>query len=112
MIEHYSFGSIIIDGQNYTSDVIIFPDHIQSSWWREQGHRLSLADIEPALESKPELLIVGQGASGMMKIDSDLTRQLDARGIELIAVDTAQACEIHNRLEREKALVTCLHLTC
>jgi len=34
MIESYSFGQMVIDGQEYTSDLIIFPDRINSSWWR------------------------------------------------------------------------------
>lgn len=31
-IDHYSFGKIIINGKTYPSDVIIYPDSVDSSW--------------------------------------------------------------------------------
>jgi len=45
MIEHYEFGHIVIRGKSYSSDVIIYPDHVDSDWWREEGHRLSPVDL-------------------------------------------------------------------
>ncbi len=112
MIEDYSFGSITIDGKSYDSDVIIYPDRIDSSWWRKQGHRLQVEDIAEALEAAPEVLIVGCGASGLMQITGEVKKELCRRGIELEAADTAEACRIHNRLRDKKRIVTCLHLTC
>jgi hypothetical protein len=31
-IESYSFGKITIDGELFTSDVILYPDRIDSNW--------------------------------------------------------------------------------
>jgi len=42
MIEHYSFGRIVIDGKEYTKDLIIYPDKIRANWWRKEGHKLRL----------------------------------------------------------------------
>ncbi|MCG2675765.1 hypothetical protein L6304_01045, partial [bacterium] len=47
---------MVIDGKEYTNDLIIYPDHIQSSWWRKEGHRLDTEDIKEILEAKPEVL--------------------------------------------------------
>ncbi|GAH23507.1 unnamed protein product, partial [marine sediment metagenome] len=69
IINSYSFGSITIDGKNYRSDVIIFPDKINSRWWRKSGHLLSDEDIGEILKYKPEMLIIGTGASGLMMVD-------------------------------------------
>jgi len=34
MIESYAFGSIVVDGRKFTSDLIIYPDgHIDTFWW-------------------------------------------------------------------------------
>ena len=38
MIESYGFGRMKIDGVTYTSDLIIFADHVKSDWWRIEGH--------------------------------------------------------------------------
>lgn len=39
-IASYSFGKITIDGQTFTSDLIIYPGRIDPSWWRREGHFL------------------------------------------------------------------------
>jgi len=112
MIESYSFGSITIDGKSYRSDLIIYPDYIDDTWWRVEGHKLCLKDIDSALEASPETLVIGCGASNILKISAEVKRELGSRGIELIAADTAEACQAHNRLADKKRVVTCLHLTC
>jgi len=45
-IDQYAFGKIVIDGKTYTSDVIIYPEKVDASWWRKEGHRLQPADLE------------------------------------------------------------------
>jgi hypothetical protein len=59
MIESYRFGEITVDGKKYRRDVIIFPDHVRDDWWREEGHRLKLVDIEDVIAFQPEILVVG-----------------------------------------------------
>ena len=48
-IDQYSFGQIDIDGRRYDADVIILPDRVLSSWWREEGHNLCEADLAEVL---------------------------------------------------------------
>lgn len=33
IVDDYSFGRIKVGGKEYTSDVIIYPDRVDSSWW-------------------------------------------------------------------------------
>ena len=42
-IEQYSFGHIIVDGEEQTRDVIVLPDRVLADWWRADGDRLVLA---------------------------------------------------------------------
>lgn len=42
MIEHYSFGSITIDGKEYTHDVIVSSGKVKS-WWRATLYKTSEA---------------------------------------------------------------------
>ncbi|MBI5043219.1 MAG: hypothetical protein HZC10_05190 [Nitrospirae bacterium] len=61
-ITHYSFGKIDIDGKTYTSDVIIYPDKVDASWWRKEGHYLQIEGMPDALKNeKPEIIIIGTG---------------------------------------------------
>ena len=89
-IESYRFGLMKVNGIDYTTDLILFPDRIKINWWREQGHILAIEDIGDILEFKPEVLIVGKGISGLMQIPALTVQVLKNEGIELIAANTGQ----------------------
>ncbi len=112
MIDSYGFGRIVIDGRRYASDVIIFPDRVEDRWWRKEGHQLSVEDIEEVLRERPEVLVVGTGYSGLMRILSETRERLASEGIQLIAENTQKACKTYNRLHKSKRVVAALHLTC
>ena len=112
-IDSYEFGRIVIDGTSYNSDCLILGDSVQPNWWRKQGHSLSVEDIEPIIAAKPSVLIVGCGASGLMKVP-DTTRQvLQEHNIQLEALNTYKAVQRFNELSQEGAnIAAALHLTC
>jgi len=112
MIESYDFGRIVINGKKFGSDVIIFADRIDGNWWRREGHALSVDDLKEIVEARPEVLIVGTGYSGLMKIPPETERYLKSLGIELIAAKTEKACKIYNELSKSRKAVAVLHLTC
>ncbi|MGC9398298.1 MAG: Mth938-like domain-containing protein [Anaerolineae bacterium] len=111
-INAYRFGHIEIDGQSYTSDVIIFPDHVMSGWWRQEGHVLYPTDLESVFEADVEALIVGQGAYGRMRVTQATRRKVKSAGIDLIVQHTHDAVETYNAMREEKNVVAALHLTC
>lgn len=112
-IESYSFGSMVINGKNYTKDVIIFPDGtILSPWWRKQGHVLALEDLQELLAAGPEVVVCGTGAMGVMRPDAKLQEILAADNIEFIAKRSAEAVDVYNHLSCEKKVGGCFHLTC
>ena len=112
MIDSYSFGRIKIDGKEFTSDVIIFPNRVKSKWYRKEGHALHLEDIRDILEERLDVLIVGTGRYGLLSIPRDTRRELEAKGIELMAQRTGKATKTFNKLCKEKKVVAALHLTC
>ena len=111
-INSYRFGQIVINGKNYTSDVIIFPDRVQGEWWRDDSHRLTPKDITGIMKENPEILLVGTGASGMMRVLPEVEREAEARNIQLIVQPTSEACELYNQLSPTQKVVAALHLTC
>jgi hypothetical protein len=111
-IDSYNFGQIVINSRKYTSDVIIFPDRVQDEWWRDESHQLTLKDISVMISESPEILIVGTGASGLMRVLPEVEREVEARNIQLIVQLTGEACEIYNQLSRTQRVVAALHLTC
>ena len=111
-IEHYSFGTITIDGKTYTSDVIIYPDKVDPSWWRKEGHSLRIADLKNVISFKPEILMVGTGQSGAMVVPEETISYLKGQNIEVHVVRTEKAVELFNKRQKEKKTVAALHLTC
>ncbi len=112
MIEKYSFGEIVIDGMTYTSDVIVYPDRVDSSWWRKEGHNLCLEDLRDVIAEKPKVIIIGQGDPGLMKVPPALKTALSDRGIELYGAPTKEAIKIFNEISAKKHAIGGFHLTC
>jgi len=111
-IEGYQFGRITIGGREYTEDIIIFPDRVKDGWWRQSGHRLCLEDIAEVIAERPQTLVVGTGASGLMEVSDEVRRAADDNGIEIIAETTDQACRTYNCLRQSRRVAAALHLTC
>lgn len=112
MIESYSFGEIKIDGKKFTSDLIIYPQRIDSHWWRKEGHALNIEDITDIIEASPDTLILGTGMSGLLKILPETKRFIESKGIKLISKKTEKACRLFNELCDKEKVVAALHLTC
>jgi len=112
LIESYGFGRIKISGKLYTSDVIIYPDRVNDRWWRNEGHRLSIEDLKDVWQTEPEVLIVGTGYSGLMKVPEEVKKYVVSRKIEFIAESTREAYKTFNRLALTKKTVAALHITC
>ena len=112
-IDSYSFGSMTVDGKEYKEDLIVFKDKIKSNWWRKEGHNLSLEDLTEVLNYKPEILIIGKGASGCMNVSEEIKRALEQRDIKVIAENTDKAYKIFNEKIKEGVDVAgAFHLTC
>lgn len=112
-IDSYQFGKIVVDGTSYSSDIIILGNNIQSNWWREQGHSLSAEDLETVIATKPSVLVVGCGASGLMKVPSQTQQVLQEYNIHLEMFNTGKAVERFNELNQKgENVAAALHLTC
>ena len=113
MIESYDFGRIVIDGVAYTGDVIITGEKVMAGWWRAEGHALQVSDISEILEkSRPEVVVVGTGYMGMMKVPKETEQYFQDKGIELLSEQTKEACKLFNALSASKRTLAALHLTC
>lgn len=111
-IEHYSFGSITIDGSTYTSDVIIYPGRVDASWWRREGHRLSPEDLGDIIKARPDVLVIGTGAMGVMKVPTETLEFIGSKSIEVHTARTGKAVDIYNNMPKDRTVIAALHLTC
>ena len=78
----------------------------------------ALREIEKGLkynkyiESKPRILIIGTGYSGIAEVPAKTREYLENLGIEVIIEPTKKACEIYNQLSEKQGVIAALHLTC
>ncbi len=112
IIDSYQFGLIVVNGESYTSDVLIFADRVKDNWRRRTSHQLHLDELSEALAEMPEVLVIGTGASGLMTVLPEVRQSLEALGIKIIAEPTDEACNTYNRLCQSQKVVAALHLTC
>ena len=112
IVDSYQFGLIVVNGESYTSDVVIFPDRVKDNWRRKTSHQLHLDELSEAIAEVPEVLIVGTGAAGLVKVLPEVKQSLEALGIKLIAQPTNEACHMYNQLCQSQRVVAALHLTC
>lgn len=108
----YSFGKMIIDGKIYNRDVKIIQDKVVPNWWREQGHFLQIQDVQDILDYHPDILIIGTGALGIMKVSPELLTFLKKQKIKVIVEKTAAAVTTFCKLSPEHNKAGAFHLTC
>lgn len=113
MIDFFEFGSMVIDGRSYTSDLIIYPDRrVRNGWRRKQGHVLTCADLQTLVESGPETIIAGTGVHGRMQPEPGLESMLEKVGIQFMAGPNDQAVAWFNDRLSTTPLGACFHLSC
>jgi hypothetical protein len=107
----YSFGSLRVDGDEHSRDLIVLPNRVVPNWWRREGHSLALEDLDEVMDELPERLILGCGADGRLQPPPAVLEGLRARGVEVEAMPTAEAVQRYRELDPERTAAA-LHLTC
>jgi hypothetical protein len=114
MIDQYTTGShLVVKGNLYRKDLKIIRGEVIDNWWRQEGHRLATADIDDILAARPQVLVIGTGYAGNMRVPDTVRQSLKDLQIDVIAQTTADATATFNRLFDEgKDVAGAFHLTC
>ena len=110
-LEDYSFGRIVVDGEEHTRDLIVLPERVVPDWWRREGHSLALEDLDEVKDELPERLILGCGAHGQLQPPAAVIEALEKRGITVEVVPTEEAVRRYGESD-ERHTAAALHLTC
>ena len=113
-IDTYSFGTIRIDGKDYSSDVVLLGGDVRSSWWREAGgHVYAAEDFGEVLAAAHEVVVLGTGYFGRVKVLDETLAALAEAGSEIVVERTGGAVECYNRFAADgRDVAAALHLTC
>jgi hypothetical protein len=112
-IDSYEFGRMSVNGRSYSSDLILYPDgSISDQWWRREGHLLQVDDLDRTEKVRPEIIVIGMGAYGMMRVGEETRAYLDSLCTEVVIEKTQYAVERFNELSRSHSVEGMFHLTC
>lgn len=110
-LQEYSFGRIVVDGQEHDRDLIVLPGRVVANWWRRDGHSLAREDLSEIEDELPEKLILGCGAYGRLRPPRAVLEALERRGIDVEVLHTGDAVRRYGELD-ERRTAAALHLTC
>jgi hypothetical protein len=115
-VEYPAFGRIIVMGRRYDHDVVIETGEVRSRdkapsrpGKARYGHTPLTAAEE--IPWSGDRLIVGTGYSGRLPVAEDLVAEARSRGVDLVAVPTADACALLRSIEATTVNAV-LHVTC
>lgn len=119
-IDSTKFGEITIARKKYRQ-VLIIGDRVseRDAQSLEQlfgtTHKIGDWEIGDLLKEKPEVIIIGTGQSGVLKVDEDFFEKVKkfSPKIEIIVAATPQAVEIYNqKIKAGKRANALIHTTC
>ena len=97
-------GRVRIADRWVAGNVIVGDDAIIEAWTTIEPHRLTIAELEPALALEPTILVLGTGADQLLP-DVDLMAAVAARSVGLEIMNTRAACRTFNVLLQEQRRV-------
>lgn len=116
-IEKTKFGSITIAGVEYEHDVLIRLDgkvvKRKKKLSKEvygTSHILSLAEAQFVYEKTAEVIIIGSGQEGMLKLSDEAAAFLDEKRCKVKLLPTPEAMQAWNKAK--SPAIGLFHITC
>ena len=92
--------SVRIDNVRYSTSLVVTPNEIISNWSPQHLNELTATDLDVIMALRPELIIVGTGATLRFPSTIILKRVITSQiGIDFM--DTRAACRTYNVLSAE-----------
>jgi uncharacterized protein len=96
----YGEGYVSINNERRERSIVVAPDAPVQDWAPRTLETLSAADLDPILELKPEIVILGTGES-LRFPPASVTRVLIEARLGYEIMDTRAACRTYNILMAE-----------
>jgi len=115
-VDYPGFGVIVIRGKRFEHDVVVEAGRVRrrkkgpSKRHRDRFGHTPLSPDEEIPWSAPRL-VVGTGAGGRLPLMPEVWEEATARGVELIALPTSEACPLLRSLGEDDVNAV-LHVTC
>lgn len=116
VIEHISWGRIIIEGAGTFKDAKLFPGGAREWDWRETGTKhvpgIQPGDIEELLEHGAEEIVLSKGMLKALQVCPETLNLLERKQIPVHVLQTQKAVAKYNQLRESVAVAGLFHSTC
>lgn len=116
-IDRSEFGNITIDGKTYNHDVMIGLSGEVSKRKKKlskqqygTSHIVSKAEAKSIFEKGCDLVIIGSGQEGNVRLSSEAEDYFAKKGCEVVLQPTQEA--IHSFNQTAKCKIALMHVTC
>jgi len=110
-IDSSYFGHIMVSGKDFEHDIVLFWDG--EILERKSNHLFTINNFNDLIMKEPEVVVIGTGTGGGMKIDSEIHTKASIEGIELFVGKTPEAVEEFNKqMKNHKKVAAVIHVTC
>jgi len=109
-IDSTYFGSVVIDGRKFDTDMVVCWDGDLRE--RQKSHVFEKREFEDLMMKDPEVIIIGTGQSGLVKVDPSTDIAAKLGGIDIIVAKTPIAIQEFNKLVKKKKAIAVIHVTC
>lgn len=99
-IDSYKKGLISVNGEHYTSSLIITTTQLIPDWPPQRAADLALQHIEQITALAPEIIIIGTG-NQICFLSPELISPMEKLKIGFEVMDTGAACRCYNLLISE-----------
>ncbi len=117
-INSTDFGSITIDNKKYNQVLIIGNDVKEREYSKlvdihNTSHVVGEWELVELLSNKPEVIVIGNGQSGVLTVEDKVKDEIEKAGVVLIIDLTPGAVITYNVLVKDGKRVNALiHTTC
>ena len=109
IINSTSFRSITVDNKVFPHDIWIFVNG--SIKERNMNHEFTIEEFEIITKDNPDVLIIGTGMYGVVKIKEEVIKKAKEKKIELIIDKTPVAIKKFNEI-KDRKVAAAMHTTC
>src|SRR3989344_8006502 len=100
-IQEFKLGSFFVDSKHFIGNIKIADNKIRY-WDRPDDYTLEMDEIESVLKLSPNVIIIGTGAGGLLKVSDAIKQRILRNNIEIVIDKTQNVINLINSLSKEK----------